>query len=502
MEEGDGAGDHCFTFSPLGNDTQLYSAGVKDPEPFRFSGELNLPTPIRRRSLEERPPGLSHGIASAAYYGVGKSIAIWAGKKASQPIAREAIIPAHLDGWKYRPPSRYVAVDPVRGRISFHPGEAPPDVVVSYYYGFSDEIGGGEYERPEFSSDGERLYTVSSDGGEVHGHIRRALEQWKHDQPVRAVIEITDSQTYDEDRIGIELEQGHSLEIRAAQGARPVIRIVDTESGRAESISIGGKGGAACIFDGVLITGRNVRVKGAVDDIVFRHCTLVPGWGLHNDCRPRHAAEPSILLRNSRTRLTIEHSILGGIQIEQPEREAEPTAIQISDSIIDASSNSSKAIWDEDSLAAWANLTILRSTVFGRIEVHAIDLAEDSIFTGALTVARRQTGCVRFCYTPPNSRTPRRYHCQPDLAALNLTGEEKAAAESSVAPIFSSPRYGTPAYCQLAADCPEAIRGGASDQSEMGVFHDLFQPQRHAGLLARLEDYVPARCEVGILFAS
>lgn len=502
MEEGDGAGDHCFTFSPLGNDTQLFSVGVKDPEPFRFSGELNLPTPVRRRALEERPPGQSHGIASALYYGAGKSIAIWAGKTASQPIPREAIIPAHLDGWKYRPPSRYVALDPVRGRISFHPGEALPDVIVSYYYGFSDEIGGGEYERPEFSSGGERLYTVSSDGGEVHSHIRRALEQWKHDQPARAIIEITDSQTYDEDRIGIELEQGQSLEIRAGQGVRPVIRIVDTESGRAESISIGGKGGQACVFDGVLITGRNVRVKGEVDDIVFRHCTLVPGWGLHNDCKPRHAAEPSILLRNSRTRLTIEHSILGGIQIEQPEREAQPTRIQISDSIIDASSNGSKAIWDEDGLAAWASLTILRSTVFGRIEVHALELAEDSIFTGALTVARRQAGCVRFCYTPPNSRTPRRYHCQPDLAALNLTGEAKAAAESSAAPVFNSSRYGTPTYCQLAAGCPEAISGGASDQSEMGVFHDLFQPQRHAGLLARLEEYVPASCEVGILFAS
>lgn len=502
MEEGDGAGDHCFTFSPFGNDRQLFCAGAKDPEPSRFSGELNLPTPIRRRAFEERPDGLGLGIASDAYYGEGKSIAIWAGKDSGPAIPREAIIPANLEGWIYRPPSGCVSVDPERGRICFRPGEAPSDVIVTYHYGFSGEIGGGEYERPEFSSNGERIYTVSSGGAEVHGHIRKALEQWKHDQPGRAVIEIVDSQTYNEDRIGIELEKGHFLEIRAAQGCRPVIRIVDIESGRAESSSITGKGGGTCVFDGMLITGRNVRVKGDVDDVVLRHCTLVPGWGLHNDCKPRHAADPSIVIRNSSVRLSIEHSILGGIQIEQPQREREPTRVQISDSIIDATSNGSKAMWDEENLAAWASVTIQRSTVIGQLHIHALELAEDCIFTGALTVARRQNGCVRFCYTPPNSRTPRRYHCQPDLAAGKLAGDAKAAAESSVIPVFNSTRYGTSEYCQLAGSCSGAIGRGASDQSEMGVFHDLFQPQRHAGLLARLEEYVPARSQVGILFAT
>lgn len=495
IEEGDDAGDHCFTFSPLGNDRQLFCAGTKDPEPSRFSGELNLPIPIRRRAFEERPHGLHHGIAADAYYGEGKSLAIWAGKDAGKPIPREKIIPAHLEGWKYRPPSGYVAVDPVRGRICFRPGEAPPDVIVSYHYGFSDEIGSGEYQRPEFVGGEERIYVVKSDGGEVHGHIHKALEQWKHDKPLRAVIEITDSQTYNEDHINIELEQNHFLEIRAAQGCRPIIRLVDSESGRAESISISGKGGGACLFDGVFLAGRNVRIKGDVGDVIFRHCTLVPGWGLHHDCQPRHAGDPSIQIRNSRTRLTIEHSILGGIQIEQPQRENEPTRIQISDSVIDASSNGSMAMWDEECSAAWVALTILRSTVIGKMEIHAVELAENSIFTGLVTVARRQSGCVRFCYVPPDSRTPRRFDCQP-------TGDATAASGSNVVPVFNSTRYGTSTYCQLAESCSDTIRGGASDQSEMGVFHNLFQLQRHAALLARLEEYVPASSQVGILFAS
>ena len=58
------------------------------------------------------------------------------------------------------------------------------------------------------------------------------------------------------------------------------------------------------------------------------------------------------------------------------------------------------------------------------------------------------------------------------------------------------------AYCQLAPDCAPEIAGGADDESEMGVFHDLFQPQRAANLRARIEEYTPAGLDVAILFAS
>jgi hypothetical protein len=46
------------------------------------------------------------------------------------------------------------------------------------------------------------------------------------------------------------------------------------------------------------------------------------------------------------------------------------------------------------------------------------------------------------------------------------------------------------------------IRQGASDESEMGVFHNLFQPQREANLRARLDEYTPAGMDAGIFFAS
>ena len=78
----------------------------------------------------------------------------------------------------------------------------------------------------------------------------------------------------------------------------------------------------------------------------------------------------------------------------------------------------------------------------------------------------------------------------------------KECERQRVRPQFNSMRYGTPTYGQLADACAEEIKRGADDESEMGVFHDLFQPQRDANLRARLEEYTPAGSDAGIIYAS
>jgi hypothetical protein len=155
---------------------------------------------------------------------------------------------------------------------------------------------------------------------------------------------------------------------------------------------------------------------------------------------------------------------------------------------------------------------VARSTIIGRVQTHAIQLAEDSIFNGLVTVARRGQGCVRFCYLPPDSRTPRRFECQPDLVQqavvddVNIAPDNKPAAIEQeverVRPRFNSLRCGTPAYCQLSDYCAEEITRGADDESEMGVFHDLYQPQRAANLRARLDEYTPAGMDAGIVYVN
>ena len=83
-----------------------------------------------------------------------------------------------------------------------------------------------------------------------------------------------------------------------------------------------------------------------------------------------------------------------------------------------------------------------------------------------------------------------------------MIAEAKQRERVRVRPRFTSTRYGHPAYCQLACDCAEEIKRGADDESEMGAFHDLYQPQREANLRARLDEYTPAGMEAGILFAN
>ncbi|MEO8662550.1 MAG: hypothetical protein ABI693_29085, partial [Bryobacteraceae bacterium] len=183
----------------------------------------------------------------------------------------------------------------------------------------------------------------------------------------------------------------------------------------------------------------------------------------------------------------------------------------ITDSILDATDPEREAIGAPGSAVAHATLTIKRITVFGIIGVHAIELAEDSIFLNCLNVARRQIGCMRFCYVPAGCRTPRRYRCQPDMVIQSAKDKQSdpvlqnnaiVAEKQRVLPQFTSSRYGNPGYAQLGLTCAEEITRGAGDESEMGAFHNLYQPQREAILSTRLEEFTPAGMEAAIIFAN
>ena len=51
------------------------------------------------------------------------------------------------------------------------------------------------------------------------------------------------------------------------------------------------------------------------------------------------------------------------------------------------------------------------------------------------------------------------------------------------------------------ATAPE-IAQGASDLSEMGVYHDLYQPQRLANLNQRLSEFTPAGADAAVIYAN
>lgn len=529
-------GSRCYTFSVLGNDTPLYTYPERETEPTHIAEELNLPVPIRRRAFEEQTVvgGVERKQAAIDYYGEGKSLVIWAANwgtsDSQQPILPESVIPADLSDWEqYLPPRDRVGIDPKLGRIVFPRQQLPTrDVWVSYYYGFSADMGGGEYDRHLSQPTEHQLYQVPQQLPSIRAAIDHWQEDWQQANPQRpaqlrhAVIEITDSGVYEE-QININLDENQSLQIRAANRTRPVIRLLDYKTDALDFLSVTGGAGSRFTLDGLLITGRGVRIsrredqpEGDLAEVAIRHSTLVPGWGLHSDCQPRRPAKPSLEVFNTQPRLVIEHSIIGSIQINENEVKTDPIHIQISDSILDATSPEREALGAPGYPAAHAILTIVRSTVFGQIQVHAIDLAENSIFNSPIKVARRQRGCMSFCYyVKPGSRTPRCYNCQPDLveeAVVELINRGELSPDQKdhtqqcerlrVQPQFNSTRYGTPTYCQLSDTCSEEIKGGADDEAEMGVFHDLYQPQRAANLLARLDEYVPADTSAGIIYAS
>jgi hypothetical protein len=612
------AGVHCYTFSVLGNDAPLYTRPEPEPDPTHIAEESNLPLPLGRRVFAAR---------KTDYYGPGKSLEIME-DEARRSIPPDRIVVADLSGWIYRPRRGQVAVDPELGRIAFNPREVPDRVWVSYHYGATAKIGGGEYDRSIppppyhllfdevdlrdptslirklqdaadplsgylrdlFSEEGQQMLGEARDldappeghlrilvdelnrllededlydGGRFHGvdlaentsrlvgeglrgrdlvrlnrllleqaypdelarsfalyrvgpgqehrRINGALERWRGERPRHAVVEVTDSGVYVE-QINVPLQRGQTLQLRAASRARPVIRLLDWHTDLPDALSVEGEPGSRFTLDGFLVTGRGVQAQGALAGLTIRHSTLVPGWGIYGDCEPRRPAEPSLhLFDTPHVCVDVEHSIVGSIQLNQNEVRADPVRISVSDSVLDATSPEREALGSPDWRVAHAALTIRRSTVIGRLQAHAIDLAEDSIFEGKVEVARRQRGCMRFCYVAPSSRTPSRYGCQPDLAeqaakagAATEAGGEAAARRERlrVRPRFDAVRYGVPVYCRLAGGCPEEIKRGAESGSEMGVFHDLFEPQREANLRARLDEYTPAGTDAGVVFVS
>jgi hypothetical protein len=497
------AGPNCYLFSVLGNDTPLFhNPSAALPSTYR-ANELAFPTRIRRRPFSER---------TGDYYGDAKDLQIYVGSSI-QPVPLDQIVAADLSDWTYRPEPGKVAVDPHLGRIVFAQGAVRKQGVwATYHYGFSADIGGGEYDRPLSEHPKSKLYLVGE--GEDFRRINDALKQWQTDKPQYAVIEITDSGAYVEP-LNISLNENQTLQIRAANRKRPVIRLLDWQTSMSDNLSVTGAAGSRFVLDGLLITGRGIQIDGEIVSVNIRHSTIVPGWGLHCDCGPRRPIEPSIELLDAPECITIEHSIVGTIEVTRDETKVDPVQIRISDSVLDSTSPSRVALGPTDGMCAYASLWLQRSTVIGFIDVHSFELGENSILMGLVRVARRQQGCIRFCYVPHGSRTPRRYECQPDLLERPIIGKYKqgllsvhdrdallSGARLRVEPEFNSLRYGTPTYCQLAGACASEIRRGADDQSEMGVFHDLYQPQRAANLRARLNDFTPAGGDVGIIFAS
>ncbi|MFE3106150.1 hypothetical protein ACFXKJ_04885 [Kitasatospora indigofera] len=483
----------CYTFSVLGNDTALFTRPVPEPSPCHVADETNVPAPIRRRALTER----LHD-----YYGPLKSVCVWTGPDPDADVVPlDRIVSADLSGWAYAPRAGQVALDPVLGRIAF-PEHAGPGqgVRVTYHHLSAGDLGGGEYPRPA-NTTGPAAAVHRVGPGEPHHRISEAIERWRAEKrhrsgPAEAIVEITGNDVH-QDLTDIRLDPGDHLTLRAADGARPVLRTPEETEDRPAALRITGTGSGdgpppELVLDGLLVAGHGVQVRGDVGRIVIRHCTLVPGLGLDADGLPQAPGEAGLELTGTPARVEVEHSILGTVVVRQDEAATGPVRISLSDTVLDATHRELAALTGPDGRPAHAVLTARRTTVIGSVRARAVDLLENCLLDGDVRITRRTEGRVRFCWLPPDSVTPRRLYCQP----------EHSGDPGRVVLEFAGTRYGTPGYAQLAGGCAEEIRRGADDGSEPGALHDLFRPQREDNLRTRLAEYTPAGCDAGVFFAT
>ena len=208
--------------------------------------------------------------ASAAYYGAGKSLAIYGPGLARQGRARSRsratrCIPADLTDWHYRAARGQVAVDPVLGpdrvpRRASCPKRAcgsrtttpsaPTWAAASTTASLSQPrrahalpCDQGYAGRARPSRPSPRRSQRWEQREALGGSRRPGPDQWLRKERLRAaVVEIADSGVYSEP-LTIELAAGESLQIRAANRTRPVIRLLDYMTERPDAFSVSRRAG-------------------------------------------------------------------------------------------------------------------------------------------------------------------------------------------------------------------------------------------------------------------
>jgi len=433
---------HRFLFHPLGYDTQLFTNPATEDEVTHLAEPINVPDPIGRRVLD---------TYLSQYYGEQKSISL-------QGFAIEQIVVCDLSGWIHTPPAGKIAIDPVLGRVAFaDPQTEPP--LVRFHYAFSDEMGGGEYDR--LTTLDEKLQPIEQ-VPVPHATIQNALNA----VAAGGVVEISNSDRYEE-TVTISVNANQRVELRAANEQRPTLVL-------GGDLVINGAADSEVTLNGLLIAGGAIRVDGALRALRLRHCTLLPSLN----------ATLSVDLPD--VTIEIDHCIIGPLRVH------ERSNVSVTDSIVDAMNEAAVAFAAPNGSDAGGTLEIADSTVIGTVHTLELKLASNSIFMSDVRSEKKQSGCVRFCYLPLTSVVPRRYRCQPE--------QENDALR--VRPQFTSLRYGDPGYGQLALRTAKQIRTGADDEAEMGAFHELYQPQRETNLRIRLDEYLRFGLEAGPFYVT
>ncbi len=506
-----------YMFSPLGQDIPLFNNSLNNPPPrlpfSRLTTRLDAPQPIRRREFFHDP---------ALFYGPAQSIQLfW---EQQDPLADAVPIDVSQiccrdlsDGpgpsWGCTPKGK-IAIDPILGRIELGPDiPMPGQLRVSYCYGFPAEIGGGPYDRSQtFSLTASQIshFYTAVIGSSATPTLESAIAGW-NGQPAGTqggLIILPGFESFDIDLTGsaaICLPSQSQLYIVSAKvdpsgnpadavysescvTLRGDIEIRGQQAPAADDGTIPPAG--QLVISGLWISGA-IRIAGD-PTIQLLDCTLVPGIGLARDGRPLLPGEPSVVATAIGVNLSLVRCISGPIGV------VFGGTTQICSCIIDSSSRCCVAYAGADLASEGADLHIEDSTVIGKVWVHSMELASNTIFLArrlrhdpwdaALWCSLKQSGCIRFCFIPSDAIIPRQFECLP----------ADPSQEDALLPKFVTLRYGHPSYGLLSGDVPMAIWTGADNSSQIGVYNFIQETEAVRNVQLRAPEYLPFALEAGI----
>jgi hypothetical protein len=391
------------------------------------------------------------------------------------------------------------------GRIVFAapPADAQHPPRATFHYGFSFDLGGGEYPRTgSFEADSPATILVPRNPRATLPNFDTLAEALNQLGASAGTIEITTSSRYEE-ALSELAAIGVAQEIRAADEHCPAVLLRTAAVGQPWTIR-GDADGSVSLNGLWLIWPRDLaplpaaapvpalRVTDDLRRLKLRHCTLAPEWFWRAEPPGALDSAPAAYLEISARGIqaTIENCVLPALRVG-----ADGVRVHLRNCIIDAGAENKFALSNLNADGPAGAWRLENCTVIGKTALDALELASNCIFFGeSMFVQRRQEGCLRFSWLPSNAqtRTPRRYRCLP----------AETGGNAGIRPQFTSLRWGDPAYAQLSGRCPAAIRAGADDGAELGAFHDLFQPQREAHLRARLAEYLRLGLEAGVFYES
>jgi hypothetical protein len=336
------------------------------------------------------------------------------------------------------------------------------------------------------------VYPVSA--ADSTSAFQSAVAAWEADGRPAAVFKFQDSGSYA--AANLQVPAGVRVDLYAAALEAPHLVVSGTWE-----VSL--QADAVLSLHGLLVRGGTLQVTttgtGPLEvehRLELHHCTLVPGLALTSEGAPATPDATSLALAVASTGellVKMRQSITGRLAL-RPTGSTANASLTVEDSILDSAGGTKPAL--ETGSARLARVTVLGATQVATLH------ATDTFFTGTITAERTQEGCCRYSFVPPGSVAPRCYRCQPQLTLREAPVAEHPRILASLEPAFASVRYGEAGYAQLARTCPERLRAGGTEESEMGAFHALRQPHREANLRVSLEEYLRFGLEAGIHFIT